>query len=81
VLLVEEELKRELSNSELANRQFDQTVEHRRGIAEACRQVLLHAMKDLLVVAHPGGRHLNGFHITPSRMPLHMGLVSIHIAD
>jgi hypothetical protein len=38
-------------------------------------------MKDLLVVAHPGGRHLNGFHITPSRMPLHMGLVSIHIAD
>ena len=34
MLLVEEELKRELSNSELANRQFDQTVEHRRGIAE-----------------------------------------------
>ena len=48
MLLIGEGLKRELSESELATRQFDQTIEHRSGIAKACRQVLLHAMKDLL---------------------------------
>ena len=41
-------LKRELSESELAPSQFDQTIEHRCEIAKACRQVLLHAVKDLL---------------------------------
>ena len=48
MLLIGEGLKRELSESELAASQFDQTVEHRCGIAKACRQVLLHTMKDLL---------------------------------
>ena len=48
MLLIGEGLKRELSESELAASQFDQTVEHRCGIAKACGQVLLHTMKDLL---------------------------------
>src|SRR2546421_2103314 len=48
MLLIRESLKRELSEGKLAPSQFHQTIEHRGGIAKACRQVLLHAMKDLL---------------------------------
>ena len=48
MLLIGEGLKRELSDGELAISQVDQTIEHGSDIAKACRQVLLHAMKDLL---------------------------------
>ena len=48
MLLIGDGLKRELSKSEFAIGHFHQTIEHRSGIAKACREVLINAMKDLL---------------------------------
>src|SRR5947209_14131042 len=54
MLLIGEGLKRELSDGEFAVSQFDQTIEHGGNIAKACRQVLLHTMKDLLEMIDDG---------------------------
>src|SRR5229473_1910363 len=54
MLLIGEGLKRELSDGEFAFSQFDQTIEHGCNIAKACRQVLLHSMKDFLEMIDDG---------------------------
>src|SRR5712691_496472 len=48
MLLIGKGLKGELSESQLSFSQFHQTVEHRCGVAEASREVLVDPMKDFL---------------------------------
>ncbi len=47
MLLIGEELKRELSESKLATSQLHQTIEHGCGITKARYQILINLMKDL----------------------------------
>src|SRR5437764_951690 len=54
MLLIGDGLKRELSESELALSQFEQTIEHGGSIAKACRQILFDPMKDLLEMIDDG---------------------------
>src|SRR5712692_8401325 len=54
MLLIGKDLKRKLSNGELTISQVNQAIEHGCRIAKACRQVLLHAMKDFFEMIDDG---------------------------